>query len=122
MKNFIQPGRQITVTAPANIASGEGLLIGQLFGCACGDAESGQDLDLLTEGVVALPKASADVFATVGIPAYWDPSAKVVRSHTDTDSNSAGVTSALVGTVVEAAGAGTTTVKIKLAPMPVTLV
>lgn len=122
MQNLVQPGRTITVTAPANVESGEGVLIGQLFGVAAGDADNGASLDLVTEGVFSLPKESADVFASVGLPVYWEPTAKLVRSHSDTDSNSSGDTAALVGVTVEAAGTGVTTVKVKLAPSPVTLV
>jgi predicted RecA/RadA family phage recombinase len=120
MKNLVQPGRTITVTAPANVESGEGVLIGQLFGVCAGDAASGATLDLVTEGVFDLAKATADIF-TVGAPVYWDAELKKARSGNDEDSNSAGANEALIGVAVAVAGAGASTVRVKLG-QPVTLV
>lgn len=120
MKNLVQPGRTITVTAPANVESGEGVLIGQLFGVAAGDAENGASLDLVTEGVFDLAKATAAVF-TVGAPVYWDTASREANSGEDDDSNSAGDNEALIGVAVAAAGAGASTVRVKLCT-PVTLV
>lgn len=71
MKNYIQPGNQITVAAPELIASGDGVLIGALFGVANGDAPSGQPLVLSTVGVFTLPKKTTDAIA-VGAALYWD--------------------------------------------------
>mgnify|MGYP001052180189 CR=1 FL=1 len=122
MKNFIQPGNNITLPAsPYAVDSGGLVLAGQLFGIACGDAENGAEVTIQTEGVFALPKPAADVF-TLGAPVYANVIAQEVQSHGDTDSNSAGETAALIGVAVEAAGAGATSVKVKLSPSPVTLV
>jgi predicted RecA/RadA family phage recombinase len=41
MRNFIQNGDIITVAAPAAVASGDGVLVGTLFGIAVDDADSG---------------------------------------------------------------------------------
>lgn len=71
MKNYIQPGNNITVAAPAAVASGEGVLIGDLFGVANGDAANGETVVLSTVGVFTLPKAATDV-VTVGASLYWD--------------------------------------------------
>jgi predicted RecA/RadA family phage recombinase len=38
MKNFVQPGNTITLTAPYAVASGDGLLVGYIFGVAAGTA------------------------------------------------------------------------------------
>ena len=38
MKNYVQPGNTLTFTAAAAIASGEGLLMGTLFGVATASA------------------------------------------------------------------------------------
>lgn len=68
MKNFVQRGDTITVAAPATLSSGDGVLIGSLFGVATTDAASGADVALVTTGVIALPKESTtDTFA-VGDP------------------------------------------------------
>lgn len=73
MKNFIQPGANITVVAPGLVASGDGVLIGSLFGVATGDAESGAEVTLVRHGVFSLPKLSAQAW-TVGEKIYWDGS------------------------------------------------
>jgi predicted RecA/RadA family phage recombinase len=121
MKTYLQPGRQLSVAAPYAVTAGQGVLIDRLFGTALGDADNGAAVDILTEGVVALTKPSASVF-TVGAPVYFDTATKTVRSGNDDDSNSAGESEALIGVAVEAAGAGVTTVAVKLAPAPVALV
>ena len=36
MKNYIQPGNTITLTAPYDVNSGDGLLVGAIFGVAIG--------------------------------------------------------------------------------------
>lgn len=120
MKNLVQKGDTLTLAAPYAVDGGEGVLIGLLFGVACGDAENGAEVDVATVGVFDIAKPSADVF-TVGAPVYFDTTSKTARSGTDTDSNSAGDNEALIGVAVAAAGAGATTVRVKLGA-PVTLV
>lgn len=71
--NFIQPGRDITLTAGGTVSSGDGLLTGSMFGIALNDATSGDDLVVATEGVWTLPKTSAQAW-TVGALIYWDDS------------------------------------------------
>lgn len=71
MKNYIQPGDTITVVAPATITSGDGVLVGLLFGIAVTDAGSGDDVDIKTTGVFELPKVSAQAW-TQGAQIYWD--------------------------------------------------
>ena len=41
MKNYVQPGNTITLTAPYAVASGDGLLVGSIFGVASGTAALG---------------------------------------------------------------------------------
>ena len=83
MKNYVQPGVSITVTAAAAASSGDGVkmgnLLGNLFGIASGDAAIGEKLVLTTEGVFDMPKVSANTF-DVGALVYWDDTAKVVTS------------------------------------------
>lgn len=106
MKNYIQPGDTLTVPAPATIASGEGVIIGELFGVAAGDAESGADFDFVTRGVFSLPKDSADVIA-VGARVGWDAGNK--RVTTDAPD-------AWIGHATEARGNGATEIPVRLAP------
>lgn len=120
MKNYIQPGNNLTVAAPYAVDSGEGVLIGQIFGVACSDALMTAEVDIATVGVFDMAKPSAAVF-TVGAPVYFDITSKTCRSGNDDDSNSAGDNEALIGVAIEAAGAGASTVRVKLG-QPVTLV
>jgi predicted RecA/RadA family phage recombinase len=73
MKNFIQPGRIVSVPAPATVKSGDGVLVGSLFGVAEYDAASGDPVEIICEGVFTLPKTSAQAW-TVGAKIYWDGS------------------------------------------------
>ena len=71
MKNFVQPGGTVTLTAPSDVSSGDGLLVGSLFGVASGDAASGVDVEAVTEGVFDLAKTSAQAWSQ-GDKVYWD--------------------------------------------------
>ena len=79
MRNYVQPGESITVTATAAASSGDGVKLNNLFGIASGDAAIGDKLVLTTQGVYDMPKVSANTFA-VGALVYWDDTAKVVTS------------------------------------------
>jgi predicted RecA/RadA family phage recombinase len=47
MKAYIQPGRALTVIAPAGgVLSGQGVLIGTLFGIAQYDAVEGAEVEM----------------------------------------------------------------------------
>lgn len=70
MKNYIQPGETVTVTAPSTTTSGAGVAVGNLFGVAVTDAANGADVEIATCGVYTLPKPSTQVWA-VGDPLYW---------------------------------------------------
>lgn len=77
MRNHVQPGNTLTLPAPADVSSGDGVLIGSIFGVANGDAESGDPVDIDVVGVFDLPKTSALAIA-IGEKVYWDNTAKVV--------------------------------------------
>lgn len=71
MKNFIQDGYDIAVPAPLPVKSGDGVLVGSLFGVAVHDADSGEFVSILTGGVFSLPKTDAQAW-TVGAKIHWD--------------------------------------------------
>lgn len=106
MRNYVQPGDTITVAAPADVKSGDGVLVGDLFGIATGDAKSGEDVEIKTTGVFELAKTSAQAWATVGLPVYWDAANKVVTS--------AAATNKLVGVNVAIAANPSTTGTVRL--------
>ena len=70
MKNYVQTGENITVTAEAAATSGDGVRVGTLFGIASGDADIGAPLVLVPEGVFELPTVATAAVA-VGAAVYW---------------------------------------------------
>lgn len=107
MKSFIQTGANITVVAPSTISSGEGVLIGSLFGIANGAADTSADMVLSTTGVFEMTKEVTDVVA-VGDPIYWDNAAKVVTVDDATGAN------AKIGVAVTDAANPSNDVRIRL--------
>lgn len=76
MKNFVQPGNVLTLTAPTGgILSGAGLLVGAIFGVAATDADEGDAVECALVGVFDIGKVSAEAW-TVGSKIYWDATAK----------------------------------------------
>lgn len=82
MKNYIQEGGVITVTAPRDVASGELVIIGLVAGVAQHDALTGADLEVATGGVYTLAKASAQAWATVGLAIYAVPATGLATTAT----------------------------------------
>ncbi|GAA5662589.1 hypothetical protein Brsp07_01058 [Brucella sp. NBRC 14130] len=70
MKNYIQPGDSVTVPAPADVKSGDLVVVGDLFGVAQFSAKAGEDVEIATKGVFALPKVSAQAWS-VGAKVYY---------------------------------------------------
>lgn len=97
MKTFNKPGVVLTVAAPANVSSGDGVLVGSIFGVASGDALSGASVEIVTEGVFDLPKADEEEW-TVGARIYWDDTA---GNCTTVDATTA-ATNTLIGVAVAA--------------------
>ena len=104
MKNYVQPGDTVTVVAPVAVSSGDGLLMGALFGVATGAAAINENVEMLTEGVVDLPKAAVSI--TQGAKVYWDNTAKNVTT------TAAGNT--LIGCAIVAAAVGDATTRVRL--------
>lgn len=77
MRNHVQPGRTLTLPAPYDVKSSEGVIVGSIFGVANGDAAAGEDVDLDVEGVFDLPKVSALAIAP-GDKVYWIAADKAV--------------------------------------------
>ena len=79
MRGYIQPGNTITLPAPYAVASGDGLLVGAIFGIATGSATLNAEVETLTEGVVELRKAPSQAWA-VGARIYWDNAARLATT------------------------------------------
>jgi predicted RecA/RadA family phage recombinase len=79
MKNYVQEGCYVEVPLPYARKSGEGVLVGSLFGVCVVDGAQNDSINIHTEGVYDLTAATgASTDATVGALAYWDNSAKKV--------------------------------------------
>ena len=97
MKNYVQPGNTLTLTAPYAVTSGGGLLVGAIFGVAAGDVASGATVEAALTGVFDLTKIGSQAW-TVGAKVYWDDTNK--RCTTVATDNT------LVGVAVEAVAGG----------------
>jgi predicted RecA/RadA family phage recombinase len=110
MKNFIQPGCTVTVDSPAGgVSSGEGVLIGALFGIAAFSAPAAAPLEIATEGVFDLPKVTGETFAQ-GQKAYWDSTAKKVTSTVGSN--------AWIGVALQGVNGSATKVRVRLNQHP----
>jgi predicted RecA/RadA family phage recombinase len=105
MKNYVQSGDVITVTAPYAVSSGQGVLVGSLFGVATCDAANGASVDIMPEGVFDITALTSDT-GTVGTKMYWDSANK--RLTTTATSNT------LVGALTLAKGGSDTTARVYL--------
>jgi len=108
MKNYVQPGDTLTVTAPYDLTPGAGCLVGIMFGIACGSYLSGAvDAEIKTEGVFDITALSTDTASgTALVAAYWDNTNK--RITTTVGSNTK------VGVIVKAKLNGDTTARVRL--------
>lgn len=75
MKNYVQDGAVVTATAPYDVSSGGGVLVGSIFGIAQADALAGAAVELVRTGVFTHAKTSAQAW-TQGAKIYWDNTAK----------------------------------------------
>ena len=107
MKNFVQPGNTITLTAPYAVASGDGLLVGSIFGVAAGTAALGEAVEAALNGVYDLKKVASQAWAA-GDKVYWDNTAKEATKTTTSN------TVIGVAVVAVAGGAGDTIGRVRL--------
>ena len=107
MKNYVQPGNTLTLTAPHDVISGDGLLVGSIFGVASGAAAIAEPVETALVGVFDITKVGSQAW-TVGAKVYWDDSNK--RCTTVATDNT------LIGVAVEAVagGAGDTIGRVRL--------
>ncbi|RWR31351.1 DUF2190 family protein [Sinirhodobacter populi] len=84
MKNWKYPGENLTVPAPAAVASGDFVTVGAITGVAQGDAAAGEGIVIVRRGVFELPKIAAQAW-TLGVKLYWDADNSVVTSTADSN-------------------------------------
>lgn len=97
MKNFVAIGDRITITAPAALASGAGVVIGALFGVAAQAIANGAEGVINLTGIYDLPKAPSQAW-TVGALIYWDAG--------NARCTNVASTNKLIGAAVAAVGGG----------------
>ena len=107
MKNYVQPGNTITLTAPYAVTSGDGLLVGSIFGIASWDAALGEPVETALTGVFDITKVGSQAW-TVGAKVYWDD--------TNKRTTSVATSNTLIGVATEAVagGAGDTIGRVRL--------
>ena len=105
MQNYVQPGATLTLTAPYAVTSGDGLLVGALFGVATADAALGEAVETCLVGVYDLKKVGAQAWAA-GDKVYWDDTAK--------QTTKTATANTLIGVATEAAGSDDATGRVRL--------
>lgn len=114
MRNYVQRGDTVTLTAPYALASGEPFAVGAIFGVATNVADSGAQVEAARIGAFDLPKAAGAGW-TVGARLYWDADAKACT--TDSEEN------LFIGAALQAAGDAATVGRVLLAghiaPIPI---
>ena len=74
-RNFLQPGKVLTVVATGDVASGSFQVVGAIFGVATTSAKAGQEYELETGGVFTLAKTAGTAWA-MGDALYYDAATK----------------------------------------------
>jgi predicted RecA/RadA family phage recombinase len=105
MKNYVQDGNVLTLTAPYDVASGAAFKVGSILAVATSAALSTASVEAAVAGVYDLAKASAEAW-TVGAKVYWDDAAKVCTT------TSSGNT--LIGVAVAVAANPSSTGRVRL--------
>jgi predicted RecA/RadA family phage recombinase len=117
--NYEQNGKVITITAGANITSGQVVKVGQLLGVAIADIANGAQGPVQIEGVFRCPKVSGAVIAQ-GESLVWDVSANSGAGAFDDNAATpaTGDVSGATAVAAEAAGNGVTTLAVKFTGVP----
>ncbi len=106
MKNFVQEGKKLDLTAPHDLSSGDAFIIGSIFAVASNAAKSGSPVVGTCEGVFDLPAKSGAAFA-VGDKVSWN--------NTNNYCDAPGTGLYPIGFAL---GMGSGTVRVKLAEVP----
>lgn len=73
MRNYVQPGDSLALAVPyaGGVTSGQGVLVGALFGVAAVDGVQNAVIECQTKGVFDITKEPALVI-TAGARVFWD--------------------------------------------------
>ena len=103
--NYVRDDDILELTAPYDCTSGQGALVGSIFGIALAAVKSSATGQFQVEGVWTLPKTTP-LAINVGDLVYWDNTNKVVNKTSSAQK--------LVGAATSAAGSSDTTVNVRL--------
>jgi predicted RecA/RadA family phage recombinase len=107
MKNFVQKGETLTLTAPYAVSSGGGALVGSIFGVAATDVASGDEGEFQVAGVFDLTReAGGSTGWSQGTLIYWNNTTKVITKTATSNK--------LIGVAVRAAADGDATGRVRL--------
>jgi predicted RecA/RadA family phage recombinase len=111
MRNYIQPGDSLAVAVPyvGGVTSGQGVLVGALFGVAAVDGAQNATVEAQTVGVFDITKEPA-LAITAGARVFWDNTNRRITT-TATGNFQVGIATA-------AALAADATVRVWLARVP----
>ena len=107
MRNYVQPGDSLALAVPyaGGVTSGQGVLVGALFGVAAVDGVQNAVIECQTKGVFDITKEPA-LAITAGARLFWD---NTNRRLTTTATNNT-----LVGVATAAKAAGASTARVRL--------
>jgi predicted RecA/RadA family phage recombinase len=80
MINFVQPANVVEVTAPRALKSGDGVVVGKLFGIATVDAANGAKAQVMIEGAVELIKTGGVVPTEGGAINFDETTQRIVAT------------------------------------------
>ena len=111
MRNYVQPGDSLALAVPyaGGVTSGQGVLVGALFGVAAVDGVQNAVIEAQTQGVFDLAKEPA-LAITAGARLFWD--------NTNRRLTTAATGSLCVGLATQAVLAADATVRVVLQRVP----
>ncbi|MCC6389139.1 MAG: DUF2190 family protein [Bryobacterales bacterium] len=107
MKNYVQHGETLTLTAPYAVSSGGGALVGSVFGVAANDYANGEDGEFQVCGVF-------DLVRETGASTGWSQGALIYWDNTNKRITKTATSNKLIGTAVRAAADGDATGRVRL--------
>jgi len=113
MKNFVQPGLSVPLPVPYDRTSGQGVLVGALFGVVAVDALTGATAEVAVNGVFDITKEAPLVIA-VGARVFWDNTNKRVTTTATANVTTTATANVAIGHAVVAAAGADTTVRVRL--------
>lgn len=112
MKNYVQKGETLTLISPYVVSSGDGVMVGSIFGVAAADYAIGEEGEFQVTGVFDLVRETgAGTGFSQGALIYWD---NINKRITKTATGNR-----LIGVAVKAAADGDATGRVRLNGPPI---